>query len=115
MFDNLWVRRDDAVDFSGAVEDCGVGGAAGEDSGGPVEEAVAVEDEIGEGTEKWVYSEAMSSGSLEFWVEKEDIQVERNEEDGEDDWEIDDLHCCEVLRWKMKRNDKTVWKKGRLR
>lgn len=74
MFDDLRVGRDDAVDFPRSVEYGGVGGAVGEDLSAPVEEAVAVEEEIGEGSDERVDSEAMSGGSLGSCVEKEDVK-----------------------------------------
>lgn len=46
MLNNLRTGGDNSVDFSGTEERGGVGVATGEDSGGPVEEPVAVAEEI---------------------------------------------------------------------
>lgn len=77
MLDVAGIRGDDAVDFPGAPEYGGVGGAAGEDSGGPIEEAVTIADEIGEGTEDRVEFEA--GGGLGGWTEEEDLDEEIKE------------------------------------
>lgn len=71
------------MDFAGAAEDGGVGGAVGKDFGGPVEEAVAVLDEIWEGSDKWVEFEACCLGRFGFSDEEEVENVERDEEDEE--------------------------------
>lgn len=51
MFDVGGVGGEDALDAAGAGEEGGVGGGAAEDGGGPVKEAVAVEDEGWEGSQ----------------------------------------------------------------
>lgn len=38
---------------------------------------MAVAEEIGEGADEWVDSEAMSGGFLGFRAEEEDVQVDR--------------------------------------
>lgn len=72
------------MQFSGTVEDGGGCGAAGEDSGGPFEETVAVEDELRECAEQRVDFEAIRGGFLRFWVEKDNVKVERDDKEGED-------------------------------
>ncbi|KAL6997859.1 hypothetical protein U1Q18_007984 [Sarracenia purpurea var. burkii] len=75
------VGCDDAVDFSGTAEDSGVGGTAAEDFRRPIEEAVAVFEEIWESSDQWVDFETSIYSWFGFSPESEDGDAKREEED----------------------------------
>lgn len=60
MFDVCRVCRDDAVNFAGAVKDGRARGAVFKDFGAPVEEAVAVSQVSGQGSDDRVMFKADS-------------------------------------------------------
>ena len=75
------VGGDDASDFSWASEDGGVGGTVAEDLGGPVQEAVAIFEELRQRSDQWVQFEACGWSWFEVYDEEDEETEERDEEE----------------------------------